>query len=463
MRTLTFNRVIGTGAMGTVYHGELRAERGFSRSCAVKVMRATAPDQEHFRARMRDEARLLGMLQDEHILGVAELVRVEGRDCVIMEFVEGVDLQDLIKQRTVPPRALAELGAELAGTLHRAHSAKHPQTAEPLRVVHRDVKPANVMITSRGGVRLLDFGVARAAFASRESQTQGLVLGTLNYFPPEVLAGGEPTPSVDIYGLGLTLWECATGKEWGAPQVHRHRFERRCDQRLAELPPDYETILPVLKQILQWDPALRPDGGVVERAFLHAADTSSGEGLRTWARDVVPAILGRRDPNANRDELVGRTMPIEVGSEDLPPPLAVINPPPPRRSNPLETVTYNDLAPPAAVARAQLEAISIPPPAVRRDAARPSTQEEIRPLGAEKRPASREIARQPARATDRPPTAVAQRPRKKKKSAQAGLARNLALLVGAVLAGALIGGVVLVALMAVLGMLQMMDIIQLTG
>jgi serine/threonine protein kinase len=350
MRTLTFNRIIGTGSFGTVYHAELRVPRGFSRQCAVKVMKSTSPDQEHFRARMRDEARLLGMLQDEQILGVSELVRVDGRDIVVMEYVEGVDLSDIIDNHRVPPRALAELGAEMAGTLDRAHSARHPNTGEPLSVVHRDVKPANVMVTRRGGVRLLDFGVARAAFASRESETQGLVLGTLNYFPPEILAGADPSPSVDIYGLGLILWECATGKEWGSPQVHRKRFDRRVKQRLAAIGDEYRDLLPVLEAILNWDPAERPKGADVEAQLLTAADACTGEGLRTWARTVVPPILQARAKNPPQDELVGRTLPIE-GEDSVAPlqPLPQDLPDIPER--PADSMTYNDLAPPAAVDR----------------------------------------------------------------------------------------------------------------
>ncbi len=353
MRTLTFNRIIGNGAMGTVYHAELRVPRGFSRQCAVKVMKSTSPDQEHFRARMRDEARLLGMLQDEQILGVSELVRVDGRDCVVMEYVEGVDLADLIHVRTVSPRALAELGAEVAGTVHRAHQARHPSTGEPLHVIHRDVKPANVMITSRGGVRLLDFGVARAAFSNRESKTQGLVLGTLNYFPPEILAGGEPTPAVDIYGLGLTLWECATGRDWGSPQVHRHRFERRVEQRLSEIGEDYAAIVPILRQVLQWDPTKRPDGSTVESSLLAAADNCTGEGLRTWARQIVPPILEKRQTEARRDDLVGKTLRLEgrdAAGDAGPQPLDSQVPVSPAADK-LQAHTFNDLAPPAAVRR----------------------------------------------------------------------------------------------------------------
>ena len=312
MRTLTFNHIIGAGSMGTVYHAELRVPGGFRRPCAVKVIKAQGPDREHFVSRMRDEARLLGMLQDEQILGVNELVLVEGDDAVIMEYVEGVDLQQLLSAHQMPPRALAELGAEIAGTLHRAHVAAHPTTGEPLNVIHRDIKPANIMITVRGGVRLLDFGVARAAFASRESHTQGLVLGTLNYFPPEILAGEEPTPAVDIYSLGISMWECAAGKEWGPPRVQQTRFERRVDQRLAELGGEHTPLLPVLRQILQWDPELRPDGGVVERALLHAADSSAGRGLRTWAREAVPPVLKKMRQHTPTNALIDRT--IEVRS-----------------------------------------------------------------------------------------------------------------------------------------------------
>ena len=354
--------------MGTVYHAELRVPQGFARQCAVKVLKSSSQDQTHFRTRMRDEARLLGMLQDEQILGVADLVRISGRDCVIMEYVEGVDLSELIARKPVPPRVLAELGAEIAGTLHRAHNAKHPNTGASLEVIHRDVKPANVMVTSRGGVRLLDFGVARAAFASRESQTQGLVLGTLNYFPPEILAGGEPTPAVDIYGLGLTLWECASGKDWGSPQVHRSRFERRVEQRLAEIERTYGALDAVMRRILVWDPRMRPSGGLVERELLAAADACSGEGLRTWARRVVPPLLKDRNADAPVDEWVGKTVQIDGANPELeasaPQALEPIELSPGGFEGPGDP-TYNDIAPPAAVRRAdkdaQADAVTIMP------------------------------------------------------------------------------------------------------
>ncbi len=431
MRTLTFNRIIGAGSFGTVYHAELRVPRGFSRQCAVKVMNATSPDQEHFRARMRDEARLLGMLADEQILGVSELVVVDGRDIVVMDYVEGVDLSDIIVSECVPPRALAELGAEIAGTLHRAHTATHPNTGEPLHVVHRDVKPANVMVTARGGVRLLDFGVARAAFSSRETETQGLVLGTLNYLPPEILAGADPSPAVDIYGLGLILWECATGKEWGSPQVHRKRFERRVDQRLAVVDDAYRDLLPILRAILNWDPARRPDGGEVERLLLEAADACTGEGLRTWARTVVPPILRARQANQEQDELVGRTFPIE-GEAPTPAPT-----PPPLPHAP--SASYNDLAPPAAVRE-----LEIPRPFGDAD-----TVTEKNPVPTSTPPTVRDVrpVRPPAHTASLPPAAPRRSPASARKLWVVGAAIVVGTIIGVLLVFLVLLSLLLISLM----------------
>jgi serine/threonine protein kinase len=366
MRSLTFNRIIGSGAMGTVYLAELR-EQGLAagKVCAVKVMKSATPDLEQFRARMRDEARLLGLLRDDKILGVSELLVVEGCDCVVMEYVEGVDLADLVRDtqnpaggptNPLPAKATAELGAQLAATLHRAHQAVHPTTGEPLRVIHRDIKPSNVMLTRDGSLRLLDFSVARAAFSSRESHTQGLVLGTLNYFPPEILKGSDPTPAVDLYGLGLTLWEAATGRDWGTPQVHQHRFEKRVEQRLVELGPAYEMVVPVLRQLLSWRPEDRPDGASAEKRLAAAAHSSPGPPLARLAQEKVPPMIERKLARATTDDRVGRTFPIE-GSTNV----RVPSPPQaPRRLEkidpllsrlPAVTETFNDLAPPAAVSR----------------------------------------------------------------------------------------------------------------
>lgn len=295
--------------MGTVYLADLRTGGGLTRRVAVKVLTGTAQSEAQIEARLRDEARLLGLLDDELLVGVADLVRLDGEWAVVMDYVDGADLSEVMARGPVPARALAEIGGEVAGALYRAHTAH--VDGHPMGVVHRDVKPSNIRITPLGGLRLIDFGVARAAFSSREAKTRGLVLGTLNYLAPETLAGDPPTPAVDVFGLGQTLWEAATGRSWGSPLTSRERFERRVEDHLGRLPPEAAMLADVLRQMVQWDPALRPDAGVIERSLLHAASAVPGADLRTWARQVVPEVVATRVPQGH-DDRVGRTW--EVGA-----------------------------------------------------------------------------------------------------------------------------------------------------
>ncbi len=304
MPSLTLHQRLGAGTMGTVYRGELRTDGGINRRVAVKVLTAHEEMGGQLEERLRDEARLLGLLADELIVGVADLVRLDGHWAVVMDLVHGADLAEIAAVGPIPGRALAELGAEVAGALYRAHQARHE--GAPLGVVHRDIKPGNIMVTSLGGVRLLDFGVARAAFANREARTVGLVLGTLNYLAPETIAGDPPTPAVDVFGLGQTLWEAATGRSWGPPVPSRERFETRVQDHMARLPSGAEALGSVLRQMVQWDPGLRPDASALEHALLRAASSIKGPGLRTWARNVVPGVLTRRAVSET-DDWVGRS------------------------------------------------------------------------------------------------------------------------------------------------------------
>ncbi len=312
VRQVTFQRVIGSGAFGTVYLAELAGPRDFRRTVAVKVLLPGHNDNDLFVSRVRDEARLLGLLHDEHILKVLELVRVGERDAVVMEFVEGVDLAGLLAPgQRPPPRALAELGAAVAGALHAAHTAVHPTTGEPLNVVHRDVKPSNVMVSDRGGIKLLDFGVAQARFDARESRTGQFVLGTLNYMAPEYVITGEVSPAADVYGLALTLWEAAVGEVFGQPKLKEDSHAKRLVQRLEQLPPAHAELAAVLRPMLAWEPVARPAAKVVEQQLLAAADRLAGIGLRSWADAHVPPAMQKQQREAkDLVGLAGQTVPV---------------------------------------------------------------------------------------------------------------------------------------------------------
>ena len=333
MRSLTFLRTLGAGAIGTVYLAELTSGKDFRRQVAVKVLQQHHPDSEMFLSRMRDEARLLGLLRDDSILKVLDMVSVDGHDAVVMEYVEGADLESVVRLGHPPtPRALAELGAAVAGALSRAHSARHPADDQPLNVVHRDVKPANVMVTNGGSVKLLDFGVARARFDARESVTGQLVLGTLNYIAPEYVVTGQVSPAADVYGLGLTLWEVAAGEVYGSPKLRQDVHERRLADRMDRIRATHTELVPVLEKMLAWFPHDRPTAQEVERQLLQAADDLRGSGLRSWANEAVPTALAQRKPAADPGNLVGRSVKIGTASISdgriVDPPTRVLKPTP---------------------------------------------------------------------------------------------------------------------------------------
>ncbi|MCK6525007.1 serine/threonine protein kinase, partial [Myxococcota bacterium] len=317
MRQIQLKTALGSGAFGTVYKADLLGGQGVRRSVAVKVLSKSHEGREMFLARIRDEARLLGLLEDDYILKVLELLRVDGRDAVMMELVEGVDLATMVELRLIPPpRALASLGAMLAGALYKAHTATHPTTGQALNVIHRDVKPANVMVTARGGVKLLDFGIAKAAFESRESSTGRMVLGTLQYIAPEYLITGKLSTAVDIYSLALTLLECVTGGRFGNPKLNQTDFEKRRELMLTELPVAYAALQEPLRQMMDWSPERRPTGQQVEQMMMEIADATRGTGLQSWCSQTVPQALNRRPPTADGEGLSGRTLIIEA-EEDL--------------------------------------------------------------------------------------------------------------------------------------------------
>jgi serine/threonine-protein kinase len=309
VRSLTFTKTIGSGAFGTVYKADLTTDQGFRRQVAVKVILADHAEKEMFITRLRDEARLLGLLQGDHILKVIDLLSVNERDAIIMEYVEGIDLSDALKEGQLPPiRAILEIGAIVAGTLDLAHAARHPESGEHLGVVHRDVKPANVMITGSGSLKLLDFGIAQARFEARESQTGQMVLGTLNYMAPDYIITGEVTPAIDVYGLGLTLFELATGEVFGQPTLREDWHNKRLLDRLELVSALHFELSKLLEAMLHWNPESRPKCSECEKALLIIADEMRGPGLRRYAAEVVPSLLAKRKPAPDQEKLLGTTL-----------------------------------------------------------------------------------------------------------------------------------------------------------
>ena len=189
-------RELGHGGMATVY---LAHDQELARPVAVKVLAEHLAGDEAFRARFVREARLAGGLSHPNIVRVYDAGEADGRPFIVMEYVPGASLADA--GRLSVARAV-DLGVQACAGLQHAHDAG---------LVHRDVKPANLLVRDDGVLKIVDFGIARAAESTRHTQI-GTLLGTAAYLAPEQIAGADATAASDLYSLGAVLYELLTGR-----------------------------------------------------------------------------------------------------------------------------------------------------------------------------------------------------------------------------------------------------------
>jgi eukaryotic-like serine/threonine-protein kinase len=189
-------RELGHGGMATVY---LAHDEELGRPVAVKLLPERLADDDSFRARFLREARLAGRLSHPNVVRVYDAGEADGRPFIVMEYVPGTSLAE---SGRLPAACVAELGVQACAGLQHAHEAG---------LVHRDVKPANLLVRDDGVLKIVDFGIARAAESTRHTEV-GTLLGTAAYLAPEQIAGEDAAPASDIYSLGAVLYELLTGR-----------------------------------------------------------------------------------------------------------------------------------------------------------------------------------------------------------------------------------------------------------
>ena len=234
------HRTIGRGGMAEVH---LARDQLLDRPVAIKILFPEFATDPSFVARFRREAQSAANLNHPNIVGVYDWGKEAGTYYIVMEYVDGRSLSEILRSEgPLHPRRAADIAADVAGALGFAHRNG---------VVHRDIKPGNVLITTTGQVKVADFGIARAIRdGAEEHLTQtGSVMGTATYFSPEQAQGKPVDPRSDLYSLGIVLYEMVSGRppfQGDSPVAIAYKHVQESPPPLrslnAEIPTTYEAI-----------------------------------------------------------------------------------------------------------------------------------------------------------------------------------------------------------------------------
>jgi tRNA A-37 threonylcarbamoyl transferase component Bud32 len=277
---------IGSGGFGTVYRAW---DERLQRPVAVKII-----DREHGAPRVTREAQAVARLAHRNIATLYELASDGERAFLVAELIEGETVRVMGRRGELTDRLVAHVGAGSAAALTHAHRAG---------VVHRDVKPENILVGSGDEAKLVDFGIARIA-GERTLTATGAVVGTLAYMAPEQADGLRPGPSADVYSLALTLYECFTGEHplirEGPAATARAIGEPIPSLGLIrpELP---DALIEVIDAALDPDPEVRPLASELEAVLAAHVNQLDGEPLPAIeGPDGEPALERRRLPRVAR-------------------------------------------------------------------------------------------------------------------------------------------------------------------
>src|SRR3982751_2620560 len=186
--------LVGTGGMSSVHKA---CDRLLERNVALKVLHPHYGDDPEYVERFRREARSVAQLSHPHIVTVIDRGEDGGQQFIVFEYVDGENLKQLVERTgPLPTRRAVELALAIAGALAFAH--QHG-------LVHRDVKPQNVLLTPDGEAKMTDFGIARSLDVEQGVTQTGTVLGTSNYLSPEQASGNPVTRATDVYSLGVVM------------------------------------------------------------------------------------------------------------------------------------------------------------------------------------------------------------------------------------------------------------------
>ncbi|MET8244771.1 protein kinase [Streptomyces sp. NPDC005202] len=254
---------IGSGGMGRVWRAH---DEVLHRAVAIKELTAalyvSESDQAVLLARTRAEARAAARINHSAVVTVHDVLEHDGRPWIVMELVEGHSLADAVKEQgRVEPREAARIGLWVLRALRAAHTAG---------VLHRDVKPGNVLLSHDGRVLLTDFGIAQIEGDTTITRT-GEVVGSVDYLAPERVRGHDPGPASDLWALGATLYTAVEGLSPFRRTSPLTTMQAVVDEEPRD-PQHAGPLAPVITALLRKDPAVRPDAAEAEQMLAEAAE-----------------------------------------------------------------------------------------------------------------------------------------------------------------------------------------------
>jgi serine/threonine-protein kinase len=284
-------RRLGTGGMAEVFLAWQVGPGGFERKVAVKRPLPHVSEDPNAVAAFLDEARVAAQLLHPNIAQVYDVGESSGSYFIVMEYVDGPSLRQVLRQleqehRRVPLPIATSMIVSVLAALDYAHRHSD-ERGRPLELVHRDITPRNVLLNRSGQIKLVDFGIARAEFRLHVTRT-GTVKGTLPYMSPEQAAGETLDRRADLYSAGVLYYELLTG-EVAYPRGPSSRRPRRAHKYTSELPLALD---PVLRRSMEYDVEQRyrtaaDQARAVLKAILPAAPASAEE-VAAWLVGVCP-------------------------------------------------------------------------------------------------------------------------------------------------------------------------------